>query len=241
LTVIRLEPATNRARLTLEGCAIVPRLVEVVGKFARVALVAGGALLLGGDHVDIEIVVGDGCCLILEDIGGTVAYSADGITSRWDQKITVKRGATLVWKAHPLVIADEAHVVRSSLISLGEDASAYIRETLILGRAGEAGGVLASTTRIHNRGGPVFAEELNVAGHSPTPGLLGYHKVLDSVFWLGTERLPFDADTRVLELDEGGYIARQLSLDLHESSIHAPWDTWTTSAGRVQFAAHLTS
>ena len=62
-----------------------PARAQVTETGARVGLVATTALLLGGDHVEIDIDVGPGAWLEVVEIAGTVAYDADGVASSLDR------------------------------------------------------------------------------------------------------------------------------------------------------------
>jgi urease accessory protein len=83
VTRIGVEAAQGRARLTLTGGALAPRVIRVDESGARIGLVATEALLLGGDHIDIEIDVGPGAWLELVETAGTVAYDAGHVQSSW--------------------------------------------------------------------------------------------------------------------------------------------------------------
>ncbi|MBE8146909.1 urease accessory protein UreD [Brevibacterium casei] len=75
-----------------------PRLVSPRGRWARACRDRRrGAALLGGDAVSIGIRVGPGRGLLVEDVGGTVAYPCRDADSRWDVDIDVAEGASLVW------------------------------------------------------------------------------------------------------------------------------------------------
>ncbi|RAG63391.1 urease accessory protein, partial [Burkholderia multivorans] len=74
MTLIAVEQAADRdlPQLRLTPGLMQPRLItRSAGGRAHVAIVAGGAALLGGDAVSIRIRVGPGCSLLIEDIGGT--------------------------------------------------------------------------------------------------------------------------------------------------------------------------
>jgi urease accessory protein len=211
MTLIHLSAAPGRARLITRAGALVPRVIESGPAFARVAIVAGGALLLGGDSVRVSITVGAGCTLELEDIGGTVAYNADGVRSEWLVEVTVEENALLIWHGLPLVVADGANVDRrTTLTLLGSGAMACLRETIVLGRTGERGGTIDLRTTVNATSLPVdpsesgvhqqyegitealFVERLRVNGAEPVPGVVGDTRVLDSLLLLGT-RAPTDA------------------------------------------------
>ena len=60
MTLIAVDPAPGRARVTHTPGPIAARVQRVDPDGARVALVATTALLLGGDHVVFDVRVGPG-------------------------------------------------------------------------------------------------------------------------------------------------------------------------------------
>ncbi|HWT34275.1 MAG TPA: urease accessory protein UreD, partial [Microbacterium sp.] len=135
--LIAVSPGARHARVGLRGSGIVPWLVARGPASASVAIGTGGALLLGGDAVRLEVRVASGCSLAIEDVGGTVAYDGEGRGASWTVDVVLGDGARLVWRALPFVVADGAEVSRSMTLALGTRASAAVRETLVLGRSGE--------------------------------------------------------------------------------------------------------
>jgi len=144
----------GRVRCDLRPGALSPRVLSAGRGTARVALVATRALLLGGDHVRVEVHVGEGVELELVEVSGTVAYAGRGRSASWDVDVRVDARGLLVWDARPFVVADGADVARSTGVTLaagdahGAGGAALLRETLVLGRSGEAGGRLRSRTRV---------------------------------------------------------------------------------------------
>lgn len=196
---------------------------------AQVALVAGGAMLVGGDRIAVEVEVGEGCALELEDVGGTLAYPGEGRRSAFDVTIRLAARARLVWHSHPFVVADGAAVDRTVTITLAEGAVLCLRETLVLGRTGERGGALRSRLRARTAAGdPLLLEDLDLDGAHPVTGVLGSHRVLDSVLLLGArpEAAPIDG-TVVLDLEEPGSLARALAHDAHATGLDALMEDWT--------------
>ncbi|MGN8025167.1 urease accessory protein UreD [Microbacterium sp. 22242] len=226
-TVVRIERREDRAALELRTGHLSPRPLERTADRARVALIANGALLLGGDHVRVEVCVGAGCVLELEDIGGTVAYDADGRRSSWTADVVVEAGATLLWAGLPLIAAGGSDVTRESRIRLGSGAVACLRETLVLGRHGEAGGRMTNRTRVDADGRPLLVEELRIGGGDATPGVLGAHRVLDAVALYGVRGPDVPGlDGAVLQLHGEGSIARFLGAETHLSPLSATWRAW---------------
>jgi urease accessory protein len=247
-THIHLRSAPDRARLTTRAGALVPRVIETGPAFARVALVASGALLLGGDSVRLTITVEADCVLELEDIGGTVAYNADGQGSEWLVEVTVEANALLIWHGLPFVVADGANVDRRTSVTLrGPGALACLRETIVLGRTGERGGAidLRTTVQTTHEGAAdeaLFVEHVSVRGAAPVPGVVGGNRVLDSLLLLGARAparsVPVRAvgATEVLELEGPASIARSLQLEAHRSVLSPVWTDWCAHALSVHAA-----
>lgn len=155
-------------------------------------------------------------------------------------------GARVAWHAHPFVVCDGADVRRSLHARLGHNARLLLRETLVLGRSGERGGRAVARTDVVDPDGPLLVEELTVDGARPVPGVLGGHRVLDSVLELGAHGddadngdggvstgEPGDADgddsgtghpdgAVTLALERGGRVHRWLGGDYHASPFGVP-------------------
>jgi len=224
-TRVIVGPAEGGAQLTLASGELLPRVVAVRENSAHVALVAGGALLLGGDHVDLEIAVGPGCTLELEEISGTVAYDGRGRAARWDTRITVADGGRLLWQGLPFVVATGADVTRTMTLDLASDATACLREVFVMGRHGEAGGELAAITRVTHGGEPLFVEDLRINGAHRRPGVMGRARIADVVSLYG-RRAEAEGRTVALQLAGPGSIARDLGSHAHASPLDSTWQAW---------------
>jgi urease accessory protein len=228
-TVVEVSAGADRARVTLRAGTVVPRLVTRGRTSARIALVAGGALLLGGDAIDLHITVGAGCSLDIEDVGGTVAYDGEGQRSTWDATVHVGDGASVTWHGLPFVVADGTDVDRRTVVRLGADASALLRETVVLGRTGERGGVVRTRTDVADDRGPLLLESLVLDGHAPVPGVVGDHRVLDTVMRFGGSLPDVDltpsrtGDLAVLRPERGGVLVRALGSEAHRTDLAAYW------------------
>lgn len=194
---------------------------------ARVALVGQTALLLGGDLVRLEVVVGPGATLELSDIAATVAYHGRGQAARWHTTIRLDRGARLRYAGQPLVVSDGAEVTRTLTVELAEDARAWIRETTVLGRAGERGGRLDAETVLDRSGVEFSRERLVLAPDArDRPGVLAGIRVLDTVLALGAADSP-DAT----ELPDGNPVA-----DSPDAEGRAPQRPWFDRPDVVRYA-----
>jgi urease accessory protein len=183
----------------------------------RVALVPEQAVLLAGDHVTVAVRVGAGQRLEIVEPGGTVAYAMRGSSARWEVRVEVEAGGSLVWHGEPFVVAEGADVRRSTSIDLAAGACLRFRETLVLGRSGEAAGRLVTRTDARREGVPVLVEELDSAVG------LGPHRVVDQVLELrgtgGLDRLDQRGAAMCLQLESGDLLRRWLGDATHESPI----------------------
>jgi urease accessory protein len=223
-TRIAVRRGASRAGVDLAVGALAPRLISRDDARAHIALAAAGMILLGGDRVHLEVDVGAGCTLELEDVGGTIAYRSDGRPSAWTMEARIETGGMLIWRGLPFVVTDGADVERRSCVRLARRATALIRETLVLGRHGERGGRISSSFAAGDPDGPVLAERLDLEGAAPEPGVLGDHRVLDTVIALGV-RPP--VSTGDLELEYPGAIARHLGVETHTSRLDRVWEEWS--------------
>lgn len=196
---------------------------------AEVALVATGAVLLGGDHVFVRVDVADGCALRITDVGGTVAYDGEGVPCRWDVEISLGHRSRLDWYGMPFVVADGADVVRATTARLGAGARLVLRETVVLGRDGERGGRVTVRGDVADDVGPVLVEEVVASGAAPVPGVLGPHRVLDT---LTDVHAPDELEppeesvltgtipgATTLRFDRGGTVTRWLGAATHLSPV----------------------
>jgi urease accessory protein len=237
VTALAVERAAGRARCTVVPGLLSPRVLSTDDAGARVALVATGALLLGGDHVTIDVHVGAGARLEVVETASTVAFDAGGAASSWSVRITLRPGARLVWASLPFVVADGADVTRTTDVTLGDGARALLRETLVLGRTGERGGPVRSRTRVTAAGAALLVEDLDLLPAARTmPGIVGRARALDTVLALGWRPGGATAPgaglggVHRLDLEGPGAIARRLDAAAHTSAaLDGVWRSWHTA------------
>jgi urease accessory protein len=216
-TRIEVGGSPDRPWCTLRGGPLVPRRLPDEHGAVRVALVASTALLLAGDRVAVSVSVGAGLRLEVLETAGTVAYAMRGGSARWDVRVEVAESAVLTWGALPFVVADGALVHRSSEVDLADGATAVLRESLVLGRTGQQGGVLESRSHYRLAERPLLVESLRLDRDARRdPAVLAGARCLDTVTVLG-RRLPDGPD--VLQLDGPGSVARRLVDQLHHSGL----------------------
>ncbi|RIJ70775.1 urease accessory protein UreD [Nakamurella silvestris] len=241
MTSISVTAAAGRAKLVVAAGDFSPRTIRVDENGAEVALVATKALLLGGDHVRIDLTVGPGAWLDVLETTGTVAYNGDDVPSSWTVHARVAEGGRLHWRGEPLVVATGANVLRDTRIDLGAGAVACLRETLVLGRSGERGGALRNRTRIRLAGEPVLVEDLDLTGERELPGLVGQARVIDTVTLIGVRPVVPDLPVgQYFELAGCGSVARQLLTEAHRSGLDGVYRLWSHSGnGRAGSATGL--
>jgi urease accessory protein len=222
VTTIAVDLVGGRHVARLRQGLLRPQVVASGPDRCRIGLLATTALLLGGDVVELDVRVGPGARLDLFDVAGTVAYHGRGAPAAWHVRFALAEGAGLTYAGEPFVVADGADVTRTLDVDLAPGAAAALRDTVVLGRSGQRGGRLRSLTSVRRDGRPVLLEDqrLDPDGLRDAPGLLGAHRVIDTVTWLGpAQPEPTTATTYAL-LDGAGTLARWLGVSLAASPLH---------------------
>ncbi|MCC3270266.1 urease accessory protein UreD [Arthrobacter gengyunqii] len=189
-TRISVERAGDRARFSVldQGLYLAPRPVNGTTDplHLRVALIGIHMMLLGGDDVRIEITVGPGVTLEVVEPAGQVAYDADLVPSRWSLDAELGEDSSLIWDGASFVAAAGSNVQRHTRLHLAAGARALVRETLVLGRSGEHGGMLRSVTRAAGPDGDILYEDLDLTGaRERAVGILGDAKIVASATAVG--------------------------------------------------------
>lgn len=228
----------RRHRTRLRSGLLRPQQVHGPPDRCRIGLLATTALLLGGDNVELDVVVGPGATLELFDVAGTVAYDGRGRCARWGVHVRVAEGGRLRWSGAPFVVGDGADVTRTLVLELAAGAQALLRETLVLGRTGQTGGRVRSRTEVTRSGRPLLVEDLDLdpAQHRRLPGMLGPARVVDSVLALGVPQPDLAAAGaeslgRFRLAEPGSSLLRYLGTDLDRSPLHQVWTATTLPTG----------
>lgn len=128
---------------------------------ARVALAAGTAGPLGGDRYSLDVHVGAGSTLVLQEVAMMLVLpgvSAD--PSKMTIRITVEQDATFIWWAEPIIAAHRCNHRHDVRIALEPCARMVMREEMVLGRHGESSGDFTSRLRITRGGYALYDQEL---------------------------------------------------------------------------------
>jgi urease accessory protein len=238
--VVDRDPSGGRVRIRVRSDGprgrghLGVRVLGAGSAHVRVALLAEGAMLVDGDDVSVGMRVGTRVRLEVLEPAGTVAFDMRGGSARWGVAVDVADGGELVWRAEPFVVATGAVVDRDVAVTLDGTATVALRETLVLGRVGESGGVVRQRLRADTAAGPLLAEDLGIDGARPRLGVLGTYRVVDSVTVLGRRAppIPTPEGAHRLELDGPGTVLRYLGDDTHTSSLEGLWAA--TVAGRAE-------
>ncbi len=208
--------------------------------WCKLGLIAGTALLLGGDQVELDVHLGPGARLWLFEVAGTVAYDGRGQCAGWRMNVTVAAGAQLIMAGEPFVVSAGADVQRTLSLDVAGEASALVRETVVLGRAGEVGGQLVNRTSISRDGIDVLVEDQRLDPElRRLPGVLGHERVLDTITSIGAD-LPAGTSARPAGTfalpDDAGTVRRWIGRELADSPQHRAWADSAEARLRPQFA-----
>lgn len=177
-----------------------------------VHLVGSAATPLGGDDVELDVVVEPGAHLVLTGVAAAVALAAPG-GSRFAVRLEIGDGASVRYLPEPTVVTRRAdHVTELSAV-LGTGARLRCRDVLVAGRHGETAGRYRGSTRIVGPGGPLLVQTQDL---DPSPAHLAGRRVL------ATEVLVWGADPAeasagewwsLTPLARGGSLATAVGLD----------------------------
>jgi urease accessory protein len=86
-----------------------------------------------------------------------------GPGARFDVHIALGAGARMSWAARPLTLAAGCDLRRATRVELDDDAVLLWRDTLVLGRVGEAPGRMAAGLDVDHAGVELHAEQLDTS------------------------------------------------------------------------------
>jgi urease accessory protein len=154
-----------------------------------VYLVGGAAGPIGGDELSLRITVGAGAFLRLRTAAAAIALPGlDGRESVLRVSASVAAGGRLEYLPEPVVISAGARHATVVCVTLAAGASLMLRDELLLGRHGEAGGSARTVLRADYAGRPLLRQSLEVSGTDPAslgPALLSGHRAVGSLLLAG--------------------------------------------------------
>ena len=207
-----------RSTTMARGHFFAPRPLPGAGHHLRIALVGTRMSLLGGDAIELQVRVGAGVTLEIIEPAGMVAYNARGQASSWHAHVSVEAGACLIWHGCPFVAAQGSNASRLTELSLTADARALLRETLVLGRSGEADVQVRNRLQVCLDDREILVDDLTISSHNRLlPGIVGSAKVVSSVLAAGWRPQGDAGDPRRFDLEQPAAVFRALGQAAHEA------------------------
>ncbi|MEJ3654859.1 urease accessory protein UreD [Actinomycetes bacterium KLBMP 9759] len=134
----------------------------------QVHLVQGAGGPLGGDALSLDVDVCSGAELRVRSAGATLVQAGTaGGAARWATTIRVGTGGRIDWAPEPTVVADGAALESRLRLELAGDATAAVREVLVLGRHGQRGGRFRGALSVTVGGRVLLAQTTLLDGADP--------------------------------------------------------------------------
>jgi urease accessory protein len=156
-----------------------------------VYVVGGAAGPIGGDELSLRITVGAGAFLRVRTVAASIALPGlDGLESVLRVIISVGAGGRLEYLPEPVVVTAGARHATLVSVALEAGASLVLRDELLLGRHGEAGGAARSVLRADYAGQPLLRQALEVDGTdavSMGPAVLAGHRAVGTLLFVGAD------------------------------------------------------
>jgi urease accessory protein len=151
--------------------------------------VGGAAGPIGGDRLDLRIDVLAGAFLRVRSAAASIALPGpDGLESVLTVTISVGADAFLEYLPEPVVVSAGARHATIFGVTLAAGASLLLRDELLLGRHGEAGGAARSVLRVDYAGRPLLRQSLEVSGADAIalgPAVLAGHRAVGTLLRAG--------------------------------------------------------
>lgn len=138
------------------------------GSEAGVMLVGAMSAPLGGDHLTVEADAGPGARLLLRSAAATLALPGrHGEPARYDVRLDLAGDSVVRWLPEPLVSVRGSDLRVRTRVELAPTARLLLREEQVLGRTGEAPGLLRSRLTVNRDGRPLLDQELACGPGAP--------------------------------------------------------------------------
>ena len=182
---------------------------------STVHLVATAFGPLGGDEVDISLVVEEGAHLGVRSVAAAIALPARGALAPSAQRITASIAGTLDLALEPTVVAAGAHHLAELAADVGPDGVLTATEQVLLGRTGEEPGRWSGTVRVVRDGRPALHTTVGLGPAEP-----GWLPPVAPRAYASTVHIGSAADVRTAEDAvrlplPGGWVATAWGSELH--------------------------
>lgn len=164
---VAVADAAGRTRLTTLRSQPPLTLRPAAGALYLAASAAGP---LGGDDLELSIVVGPGAEVVLRTVAATVALPGPPTAagpSTFTLRLSVAAGGRLAVLPEPTVIAAGAYHRASTYAEVEAGGTLSIREEVLLGRHGEPGGRYRGILHVNVAGQPLLRHQLDLDGADP--------------------------------------------------------------------------
>jgi urease accessory protein len=221
-----LASASIEAVAGADGTTRLPVLASQVPLVLRrtpdaVYLVGGAAGPIGGDELSLRIDVGPGAFLRVRTAAASVALPGlDGLESVLRVSVTVAERGRLEYLPEPVVVTAGARHATLVSVTLAAGASLVLRDEVLLGRYGEAGGTARMVSRVSYAGRPLLRQSLSISGTDPAslgPAVLAGHRAVGTLLHVnGSETAEFPPATpevAVMPLAGPGVLVTALAHD----------------------------
>jgi urease accessory protein len=182
---------------------------------STVHLVATAFGPLGGDDVEISLVVEEGACLAVRSVAAAIALPARGELVPSMQRITASVGGVLDLGPEPTVIAAGAHHVTELTADLGPTGVLTATERVLLGRTGEEPGRWTGTVRIVRQGRAVLHTTVGLGPGEPAWLPPVAPRAYASTVHIGTAADVLTGDDAVRLPLPGGWVTTAWGDELH--------------------------
>jgi urease accessory protein len=132
-----------------------------------VHLVATAFGPLGGDDVELRVVVEEGAALAVRSVAAAIALPARGESAPSMQRITAAVAGTLDLGLEPTVVAAGAAHLAELTADLGAGGVLTATEQVLLGRTGEEPGRWTGTVRVVRAGRPLLHTTVGLGPGAP--------------------------------------------------------------------------
>jgi urease accessory protein len=150
-----------------------------------VYVVGGAAGPIGGDELGLRISIGAGAFLRVRTAAASIALPGpDGLESVLRVTVDLAARARLEYLPEPVVVSAGARHATIIRVTLAEGASLLLRDEVLLGRHGEAGGACRTELWVNYAGRALLRQSLEVSGTDTAdlgPAVLAGHRAVGTL------------------------------------------------------------
>jgi urease accessory protein len=180
-----------------------------------VHLVATAFGPLGGDDVQVNLVVEEGAALVVRSVAAAIALPSRGESAPSAQRITASVAGTLDLGLEPTVVAAGAHHLTELVADVGPAGVLTATEQVLLGRAGEEPGRWTGTVRVVRDGRPLLHTTVGLGPGEPAWLPPVAPRAYASTVHIGSTAEVLTADDAVRLPLPGGWVTTAWGTELH--------------------------